>query len=87
MKRWLNLDAVLDKLRRKMSDERISPEMRDWLNSIYDQLLYHESTIDDAIWEAQQINIRNPAFPDDLVGWLDDDFDYPDDEEDEEDEQ
>ena len=36
------------------------------------------------IWEAKNIGVRNPAFPDDLVGWLDDDFD--DDDEDDEDE-
>ncbi len=83
MKQWLNLKTVLDKLRRKMADERISPEMRDWMNSIYDQLLYHESTIDDAIWEAKQHALRNPAFPDDLVGWLDDDFDNEEEEDDE----
>jgi len=85
MSQWLNLDHVLREMQNRLRDERLSDEMRQWLKGVYNDLLYHESTIDDAIWEAKQKSLRNPAFPDDLVGWLDDDFDLPDDE-DEEDE-
>jgi|GEM_PF-2223027 len=44
-----------------------------------------ESEYDDIIREAEMRGIRNPSFPDDLVGWLDDDFTYPDDDDDEND--
>ena len=37
-----------------------------------------EEEITDMIRDAEMQGIRNPAFPDDLVGWLDDDFDPPD---------
>ena len=41
-----------------------------------------EDEIEQLIWEAKNIGVRNPAFPDDLVGWPDDDFDdaYEEDE-------
>jgi hypothetical protein len=39
-----------------------------------------EDELEQLIWEAKNIGVRNPAFPDDLVGWLDDDFDDDDDE-------
>jgi hypothetical protein len=37
-----------------------------------------EEEIDEIVRDAEMQGIRNPAFPDDLVGWLDDDFDPPD---------
>jgi hypothetical protein len=35
---------------------------------------------DEAIEQAKMIGVRNPAFDGDMVGWLDDDFDDEDDE-------
>ena len=87
MSRWQDLDYVLQQISEKMHDNNLPQEQRLWFSNLYDRLQNHETSVDDAIWEAKQIGVRNPAFPDDLVGWLDDDFDYPDDEEDEEDEQ
>lgn len=37
-----------------------------------------EEEINAMIRDAEMQGIRNPAFPDDLVGWLDDDFTLPD---------
>ena len=41
-----------------------------------------EDEIEQLIWEVKNIAIRNPAFPDDLVGWLDDDFDEEEEDDD-----
>jgi len=82
--RWRDFDKVLKRLRLRIRDTAISDEMRQWLQDMYNDLFYHRMTLDDIIYEAEQSGIRNPAFPDDLVGWLDDDFD--DDDEDNEDE-
>ena len=43
-----------------------------------------EDVIEQLIWEAKNIGVRNPAFPDDLVGWWNDDASYPDDDEEDE---
>lgn len=81
MSRWKDLDYVLKQLGSRMQDEGLSPQERLWFNNLYNRLLNLEVDIDEAIWQAKQIGVRNPAFPDDLVGWLDDDFDDEDDDE------
>ena len=41
-----------------------------------------EDTYEDLIQELKDLMIRNPAFPGDMIGWLDDDFDKDEDDED-----
>ena len=58
------------------------PIERDYYGHLFRLAGHADSQLDDIIWEAKNIGIRNPAFDGDMVGWLDDDFD--DDEEDSE---
>ncbi len=53
------------------------------LLSAIDQLHHGTREYENRIRELEEILNRNPAFPNDLVGWLDDDFDLPDDEDEE----
>lgn len=39
---------------------------------------------EDQLRELRELLYRNPAFPNDLVGWLDDDFGFPDEEDEDE---
>ena len=81
---WPNLNYVQDFFKSRMNDQRLPDYAREWYEEIYYRLLWHEHDIEDVIEELLEQNIRNPAFPDDLGGWLDDDFD-DDEEEDSED--
>lgn len=83
MSRWLHLKHVLEVISTRIDDKRLGEEERKFLQDIYKRLLWHEIDVEDAIIEAEMLGLRNPSFPDDLIGWLDDDFDE-DDEDDEE---
>lgn len=65
-------------------DSNMTPNMRRRLLRGMDQIIKGQITYLDKIKELEELLYRNPAFPDDLVGWWDDDASYPD--EDEEDE-
>ena len=79
MKRsWRHLKYVQTVLKNKSKDKRLPKYVRDFYERLNNRLLWHESDVEDAISEALMQGIRNPAFPDDLVGWLDDDFDFDD---------
>ena len=76
MKRsWPNLKYVQAVLKNKMEDQRLPQYVRDWYEKLYKRLLWHESDVEDMVSEIVDQSIRNPAFPGDMVGWLDDDFD------------
>jgi len=45
-------------------------------------IMQGQSEYEDQLRELRELLYRNPSFPGDLVGWLDDDFDLPDDEDD-----
>ena len=79
MKRsWRDLKYVMAVLRNKAGDTRLPPYVQKFYQNLFDRLEAHEMDLKDAIREAQMQGLRNPAFPDDLVGWLDDDFDDDD---------
>ena len=78
---WGNLKYVMKVLKNKVDDKRLPPYIHKFYQNLLDRLEAHQIDLDNAIREAQMQGLRNPAFPDDLVGWLDDDFD--DDDEDE----
>lgn len=76
MKRsWPNLKYVQAVFKNKMEDKRLPQYARDFYEKLYKRLLWHESDVEDTISEILDQSIRNPAFPGDMVGWLDDDFD------------
>jgi hypothetical protein len=54
------------------------PETRKDLRYLHKTACDAEEEIDEIVRDSEMAGIRNPAFPDDLVGWLDDDFDPPD---------
>ena len=72
---WPNLKYVQKVLKNKMEDSRLPQYVRDFYEKLYKRLVWHESDVADAIVEILDQSIRNPAFPGDMVGWLDDDFD------------
>jgi hypothetical protein len=52
------------------------PEKRALLWQLIERQKYGISNADDLIAEAKMIGVRNPAFEGDMIGWLDDDFDW-----------
>jgi hypothetical protein len=74
------LQRALDDLQRLQGLER--DRYKRWLiarimRNVEDGAL----TFEDALEEAKMIGVRNPAFDGDMVGWLDDDFDDSDEDE------
>ncbi len=58
---------------------------RDRLGRIYDMLNELDREVSYYIEDMNEMYLRNSSFPGDLIGWLDDDFTY--DEQDDEDEE
>ncbi len=56
------------------------------LRRLYAQLKDIELSVDLMKEDLMEMYLRNGAFPGDMVGWLDDDFTYTDDDEDQSDE-
>ena len=52
------------------------------INELLHDARVGQKTYNDFIKELEMQLLRNPAFPGDLVGWLDDDFDDEDEDED-----
>ena len=77
-RKWRHLRYVQVVLKNRSKDKRLPKYMRDLYNKLYNRLLWHQDDVDEAITESLMQGLRNPAFPDDLVGWLDDDFDFDD---------
>jgi hypothetical protein len=77
MKRKSNALAYLKKAlwHRAMAEK--DPLKRKDLRLLHQKAQEAEDEIDEIIRDAEMMGIRNPAFPDDLVGWLDDDFELP----------
>ena len=79
-----NYEEGLQRLFDLAKDSKMTLKMRRQLLRGVDQIIKGQIGYLDRIKELEELLYRNPAFPDDLVGWLDDDFD--DDDEDNEDE-
>jgi hypothetical protein len=78
MKRKSNhLAYIRRKLWERFLDSK-DPDQRKDYRHLHKAAQDAEEEIDEMIRDAEMQGIRNPAFPDDLVGWLDDDFDFPD---------
>lgn len=58
---------------------------RERLKGIYDMIKNLEQEIDLYIEDMNEMYLRNSAFPGDLIGWLDDDFTYDDEADDNDD--
>ena len=77
-----NHEEGLQELFDLAKDANMTPRMRRQLLKGIDKLIKGQIGYLDRIMELEELLYRNPAFPGDLVGWLDDDFDLPDDDED-----
>jgi hypothetical protein len=86
MKRKSNHLAFLRRALWKRAKDAKDPQTRKDLRYLHKAACDAEEEIDEIIRDAEMMGIRNPAFPDDLVGWLDDDFDPPDKKKDEDEE-
>jgi hypothetical protein len=78
MKRKSSSLSYLRRALWKRSREDKDPTKRQDYRYLHKAAMDAEEEIDEIIRDAEMAGIRNPAFPDDLVGWLDDDFDPPD---------
>jgi hypothetical protein len=78
MKRKSNHVSFLKRALWKRAKEEKDPTKRRDFRYPHQAACDAEEEIEDMIRDAEMQGIRNPAFPDDLVGWLDDDFDPPD---------
>jgi hypothetical protein len=78
MKRKSNHISFLKRALWKRAKEEKDPTKRRDFRYLHQAACDAEEEIEDMIRDAEMMGIRNPAFPDDLVGWLDDDFDPPD---------
>ena len=74
------LTAALSNLRLYLKNEREGYKRLRLLDILSDLELGIISA-DEAIEEAKMIGVRNPAFDGDMVGWLDDDFEDEDEDE------
>jgi hypothetical protein len=83
MKRKSNHISFLKRALWKRAKEEKDPTKRRDFRYLHQAACDAEEEIEDMIRDAEMMGIRNPAFPDDLVGWLDDDFDPPDKKKDE----
>src|SRR5689334_1277117 len=79
MKRKSNSLAYLKKALWKRAMAEKDPLKRKDLRMLHQKAQDAEDEIDEIVRDAEMMGIRNPAFPDDLVGWLDDDFELPED--------
>jgi|GEM_PF-2507235 len=78
------IETALQRLRDVIFRKDLPPDIRRTLFKAVDEIFHGQAEYEDQLQELRERIFRNPAFPDDLVGWLDDDFDLPDDDEDEE---
>jgi hypothetical protein len=63
--------------------KNVEPEHKGLVKRMIDNTEYGIEAHREEVTEAKNIGVRNPAFEGDMVGWLDDDFDESDDDEDE----
>lgn len=73
-KRKMMIDGIIIKLSKWLERRDIPPHHREFLDNLREELILGKAEVDDLIWDAELRGIRNPAFPGDLIGWLDDDF-------------
>ncbi len=73
-KRKLEIDRIIVRLSKWLERRDIPPHHREFLENLHEDLMMGKSEIDELLWDAELRGIRNPAFPGDLIGWLDDDF-------------
>lgn len=74
MRRKSSLQRTLRDLR-YIIRESIQSDITDAAKSAWGRLKNDIELLEQEIAEAKMVGARNPAFDDDLVGWLDDDFD------------
>jgi len=78
-----NYEEGLQRLFDLAKDSKMTLKMRRQLLRGVDQIIKGQIGYLDRIKELEELLYRNPAFPDDLVGWWDDDASYPDDDDEE----
>jgi hypothetical protein len=71
------LQHALDDLNHLVSLEK-DERKRWWMVNIISDIEEGKVRADELVEELKMIHLRNPAFDGDMVGWLDDDFDEDD---------
>ena len=65
-----------------MLNQTEDPALREDLKRAYGLVKGYKGDIEALVEEITQMGVRNGAFPGDMIGWLDDDFTYEDNDED-----
>jgi len=74
------MQNLLDLIRNRQMPIHLRRQLLDAI----DKLQHGQTQYEERIRDLEQLLLRNPAFPDDLVGWWNDDASYPDDDEEDE---
>jgi hypothetical protein len=72
--RKTDIDTAIRKITEWLEEGTLSEDDRRRLQNIQDNLLLGKLEYEDLLLDAELRGIRNPSFPGDLIGWLDDDF-------------
>lgn len=65
---WLRLDIF------RTARVENDPEVKNLFMKWHSAAKGAETEFDEMLLDAEMHGVRNPAFPDDMIGWLDDDF-------------
>jgi hypothetical protein len=63
--------AKLRRLIREVKDKKLKEDLQDISDDLESHLFFTEKQLNE-VWANI---VRNPSFPGDMIGWLDDDFD------------
>ncbi len=72
--RRTDIDTAIKKIIKWLETNQLNADQREKLEDILDDLTTGKMEYEDLLLDAELRGIRNPAFPGDLIGWLDDDF-------------
>lgn len=72
------LEMLIQMLEDLVNDPTATDEERHIFNQLLNQATAAQREIDDILLDLKTLLYRNPSFPGDMVGWLDDDFDDDD---------
>lgn len=78
------LENAIQRILDAASKQDLPSDVRINLLRAANEVMNGQSEYEEQLQELRELLYRNPSFPGDLIGWLDDDFDLPDDEDEDE---
>jgi hypothetical protein len=74
MMRNFRIENALLRLRELYQDNRLPPVLRQHLYQTLHDVETGAIEMEDHVRELEELLLRNPAFPGDIIGWWDDDY-------------